>query len=100
MRTCAVEGCSAPVAKTRRMCATHYSRWRRHGDPLVKSTGRKVSNLTLDELLEEIQWLLDGGVDPLTICDQLGVIPESLRRRLTRNGLHELAQRFRVDRAA
>jgi hypothetical protein len=32
-RVCAVDGCDRP-ARTRGWCATHYTRWRRHGDPL------------------------------------------------------------------
>lgn len=32
-RTCSIEGCERRAAK-RGWCATHYQRWRRHGDPL------------------------------------------------------------------
>lgn len=33
-RPCDVEGCSKPVDR-REMCTTHYTRWKKHGDPSV-----------------------------------------------------------------
>ena len=37
---CSIEGCDQPH-EARGWCATHYARWRRHGDPLTASaTGR------------------------------------------------------------
>lgn len=33
-RTCTIDGCLAPL-RARGMCATHWSRWKRHGDPLI-----------------------------------------------------------------
>lgn len=36
---CSVDGCDE-ISKARLMCAMHYSRWRRHGDPAAK--GRTV----------------------------------------------------------
>ena len=32
--SCAVEGCEGPV-RSRGWCGAHYTRWRKHGDPLV-----------------------------------------------------------------
>jgi hypothetical protein len=35
---CKIEGCTNPVV-AKEMCSRHYTRWQRHGDPLmVKST--------------------------------------------------------------
>lgn len=36
---CAVAGCHNPK-KARRLCNSHYARWKRHGDPLGGSTGK------------------------------------------------------------
>lgn len=36
-RLCSIEGCTRPSRK-RGWCQTHYSRWQRHGDPLVVLT--------------------------------------------------------------
>ena len=32
--TCSIDGCDKPI-RARSWCATHYSRWREHGDPLA-----------------------------------------------------------------
>lgn len=44
VKDCSIIGCERP-AKSRSWCATHYMRWRIHGDPLEPShkTGRKAS---------------------------------------------------------
>lgn len=34
-RTCSIEGCGLSGKLTRGWCPSHYSRWRRHGDPLA-----------------------------------------------------------------
>lgn len=39
-KTCSVEGCDRPFA-SRELCARHYSRWKRHGDPLAGRAPRK-----------------------------------------------------------
>lgn len=40
-RTCSIEGCTKPRRK-RTWCAMHYTRWRRHGDPLVVHRGENA----------------------------------------------------------
>lgn len=35
MKGCSIPRCSRPACK-RGMCAAHYQRWYRHGDPMVK----------------------------------------------------------------
>lgn len=32
--TCSIEGCARPRRK-REWCETHYTRWQRHGDPMI-----------------------------------------------------------------
>jgi hypothetical protein len=41
---CAIDDCGLPVA-TRGWCKMHYTRWQRHGDPLVTSTPYRGSGL-------------------------------------------------------
>lgn len=36
--TCTIEGCAEPH-DARGMCRSHYSAWRRHGDPLMRKIG-------------------------------------------------------------
>ena len=38
MKTCDVDGCEKGGKLTRGWCSTHYSRWRKHGDPLAGGT--------------------------------------------------------------
>jgi hypothetical protein len=39
---CSIEGCGKPAA-TRGWCTKHYTRWRRHGDPLVTAYGAPLA---------------------------------------------------------
>lgn len=38
---CIVEGCTEPI-RARRMCATHYQKWKVHGDPRLGKTRGKA----------------------------------------------------------
>lgn len=38
MKACTIEGCEKGGKLTRGMCNTHYTRWRKHGDPLFTQT--------------------------------------------------------------
>jgi IS30 family transposase len=48
--------------------------------------------MTFDVLVEEIEWLRDGGMSPALICEALKCHPETLERRLDRGGRHDLAR--------
>lgn len=96
MRPCDVDGCRNPH-EARGYCRTHYSRWQRHGDTDAKFVR---STLTITELVEEIDWLLGGGVSPELVCESLRVTPGTLRRRLQRAGFREMAELFQVRHAA
>jgi hypothetical protein len=45
MATCAVEDCDKDRIR-REFCHAHYSRWRRHGDPLVQKRATSVEGMT------------------------------------------------------
>src|SRR5262245_28935844 len=49
-RRCVVEGCPRPK-DAKGYCASHYSRWRRYGDPLAGGTPRGVLEAALREVL-------------------------------------------------
>lgn len=74
---CSIEGCPAP-AGTRGWCATHYTRWRRHGDPTV--------NL----------WLKKQGepYDPAERQQGLTKGPEHPNSKLTARQVMEIRQRY------
>lgn len=61
MKGCSVEGCDRPF-RCRQLCAVHYDRWRRHGDPTVLLTtpkGELLAWLAKAMLLETddcIEW--------------------------------------------
>lgn len=43
MGGCAIEGCAKSV-RVRGWCVMHYTRWRRHGDPLADYRGKRGGN--------------------------------------------------------
>lgn len=90
---CEVDGCDRD-RRVRVWCSTHYERWRIHGDPLhVAMTG--------EEMVEEIIWLLEGGMTTFYISQALNRDREVLARLLYRHNRHDLAVRFgRVEEAA
>lgn len=57
--TCSVEDCDRDV-RCRSLCALHYRRWQRHGDPLVKKTGGGRPALSWQALLTRVVWTAEG----------------------------------------
>jgi len=41
--TCAIEGCCSSSVITRGWCEKHYTRWKRHGDPVFTMKRRRIS---------------------------------------------------------
>lgn len=62
-----------------------------NGSTNTVATGGRLKGL---ELLEEYQWLVSNGVNPLLACDQLGVKPRNMERRLWRYGENGLASQL------
>ncbi len=45
--TCVIDGCTRPIARPAKgWCEAHYTRWRRHGDPLLGGQDRIVNDDT------------------------------------------------------
>lgn len=72
---CAIEGCGAPVS-CKNWCLKHYTRWRRHGNPLtVHRDWRPAIEKVWDQLrVDEASgcWLWTGTVDVsgyVVVCD-------------------------------
>lgn len=61
-----------------------------------------MTTTTTANLIEDIEWLLDGGESPDFICMRLGRRPLSLHRQLYKWGRSDLARHFdaiqRLDR--
>lgn len=56
--TCSINGCTLPVARpTRGWCEAHYTRWRRHGDPL----GGGAPRIMGDDESRFLSYLVDHG---------------------------------------
>lgn len=47
-KLCAVDGCGK-TSVCRGWCAAHYTRWKRHGDPVVKKTGGTVRGVCSED---------------------------------------------------
>lgn len=57
--------------------------------------------MTIDNLIEDAEFLLDAGETPHHIAHRLGCTPGALVRRLHRAGRHDLAARLHpAERAA
>lgn len=52
-RTCCIPNCGKPH-EARGWCWAHYSRWRRHGDPLAGTTARGMD--PIDRFLPKLNW--------------------------------------------
>ena len=58
-QACSVTDCSRTAAK-RGWCFMHYTRWHRHGDPLVKKSSASRSPVSLGRLLTRVVWTPAG----------------------------------------
>lgn len=50
--------------------------------------------LTVYEIVEEVEWLLDGGMHPLMICKQMGRTLSGIDRAARRVGNERVARVF------
>lgn len=41
---CSIEECDKPIS-SRTWCQMHYTRWKRHGDPLIRLNGNGVTHM-------------------------------------------------------
>lgn len=89
--TCSIEDCDRPVA-CRGWCGLHYERWRLHGSP------RWQPPMTFEQIVDEIEWLREGGMSAALICDALRVSPLTLERRLDKHGRRDLARFIHLAR--
>lgn len=56
---CSVEDCNKPIfIQSRRLCAAHYYRWRRHGDP--KAGKARSPNGAPERFLQDVVLAYDG----------------------------------------
>jgi hypothetical protein len=58
-----------------------------------------VSKLSGHELFEEIVWLLDGGMSPVYICEQLNTNVKNVIAMAERRGNSKVAKKFREELA-
>ena len=54
-RTCSIEGCDRPTL-ARGWCSTHYTRWRKHGDPGVRGVVAKPTESSFGTELDDYIW--------------------------------------------
>tara|TARA_R100000365_G_C2747600_1_gene77692 strand:- start:845 stop:1246 length:402 start_codon:yes stop_codon:yes gene_type:complete len=81
------------------MRGAEVARWRvshTFGGVMWPGSDRVVqAPMSAAEVLEELEWLLDGGVPAWRVCEQLGRTGQGLRRLAERYGRHDLARRMR-----
>lgn len=102
MKVCSVEGCTQPV-NARGWCSTHYSRWRKGGDPLVankpvrplcKAPGCSRPHNSHGYCTTHYQRLQKfGTLEPQRREKGTGTIHPSGYARITRNGVMDSVHR-------
>lgn len=106
--TCTIPGCPNPL-RARGWCATHWARWRRHGDPLGSYTAPPPRGCSIDGCTRPHEahgwcaahyerWRRHG--DPLTTLVRTGCSIEGCERKHSGNGLcagHRRRQRLYGD---
>lgn len=78
--TCTVDGCDR-TAKARKLCSSHYTRWRRHGDP-GSAVITKHKALTTPEMADELVWQLDAGESAWQAAKAVRMKPATIVKRL------------------
>lgn len=58
-----------------------------------------MSKLSPKEILEEVEWLLMGGMSAAYICDVLDVKAESIARMAERRKMFAISEQFREEMA-
>lgn len=81
---CIIEGCGKPHA-TRGWCSAHYSRWKRHGDPLHVFASRTGPNATNWQGTAITYSAAHLRVRKATECQACGSIRERLEAALRHN---------------
>lgn len=61
-----------------------------------RAARRVEKKMTVPELLDEFEWLLDGGVHPLLAAQQLGVKYATLNKYAALHGRSELFHRVDI----
>jgi hypothetical protein len=90
-QVCQIPGCGRPF-RAKGYCMTQYMRWRAHGDPL-KVTGRVAAAAIV---IEDVEWMAQTGESLLGAAHRLEVHPDTLERRLEREGRYDLANQMRA----
>lgn len=58
-----------------------------------------MAKLTGQELFSEVEWLLDGGMSPIYICEQLNTNVKNIIAMAERRGNVKVAKKFREELA-
>lgn len=69
-RSCAVDGCDNTRIQARGLCTTHYKRWYKHGDPLVKVKKYAPKGATLQERMDFHGYKEVQRIDGITPCHE------------------------------
>ena len=86
--TCLIDGCPRPKY-ARALCAAHYMRLQRYGDPEHYPIADAAQAWIAD-----VEWLLDAGESVQQVAARLDRTLGAVAKRLRRNGRPDLANRF------
>jgi len=89
---CQVEDCIQPHS-AKGFCKRHYDTERRNRQRAKGSKAVEV-RMSSRELLDEVVWLLDGGMHPLQVCIQLKRTGGTIYKAAHKHGDQKVAELF------
>jgi len=82
MKICSIENCNKPHY-ARSWCQMHYTRWQRHGDPLITLQRPYLTKEEINQICQEYQ----EGKNSTQLAEKFNVIPVTILYWLIKNNI-------------